>query len=140
MMHKNADDYVLDQNVDRISREIAYVPLSGRIRSKRSSCMELFFFFFFGKEKNLSTRHAYQWSDGLILDVLPRGPLKLNFGRASQRSDGLESWTCFPEVQGFEFWTYFPEVQGFEFWTSKLQSILQPILQPVFNLIWRVKG
>ena len=26
----------------------------------------------------------------LNLDVLPRGPLKLNFGRASQRSDGLE--------------------------------------------------
>ena len=26
----------------------------------------------------------------LDLDVLPRGPLKLNFGRASQRSDGLE--------------------------------------------------
>ena len=24
-----------------------------------------------------------------ILDVLPRGPLKLNFGRAFQRSDGL---------------------------------------------------
>ena len=48
MMHvdKNADGYVLDQNVDRISKEIAYVPLSGRIRSKRSSCMQSFFFFF----------------------------------------------------------------------------------------------
>ena len=41
MMHvdKNADDHVVDQNVDRISREIAYVPLGGGIRSKRSSCM-----------------------------------------------------------------------------------------------------
>ena len=26
----------------------------------------------------------------LNLDVLPKGPLKLNFGRASQRSDGFE--------------------------------------------------
>ena len=42
MMHtnKNADDHVLDQNVDQISREIAYVPFSGRIRSKCSSCMQ----------------------------------------------------------------------------------------------------
>ena len=51
---------------------------------------------------DLKFGHASQRSDGLILDVLPRGPLKLNldvlprgplklnFGRASQRSDGLE--------------------------------------------------
>ena len=47
MMHvdKNADGHVLDQNMDRISKESAYVPLSGRIRSKRSSCMRPFFFF-----------------------------------------------------------------------------------------------
>ena len=47
MMHvdKNADDHVMDQNVDRISKEIAYVPLGGGIRSKRSSCMQIFFFF-----------------------------------------------------------------------------------------------
>ena len=47
MMHvdKNADDHVVDQNVDRISREIANIPLSGGIRSKRSSCMQIFFFF-----------------------------------------------------------------------------------------------
>ena len=80
MMHvdKNADGHVLDQNVDRISREIAYVPLSRRIRSKRSSCMQPLFFvfcFFFFFEKKMSTRHAYQWSDGFeVLDVLPRGP------------------------------------------------------------------
>ena len=73
---KNADGHVLDQNVDRISKEIAYVPFSGRIRSKHSSCMQPFFFFFFEKkEKKISTRHAYQWSDGFeVLDVLPRGP------------------------------------------------------------------
>ena len=48
MMHvdKNADGHVLD--VDQISREIAYVPLNGRIRFKRSSCMQPFFL---GKEK-----------------------------------------------------------------------------------------
>ena len=139
MMHvdKNADGHVLD--VDQISREIAYIPLNGRIRSKRSSCMQpfsftfFFFFFFFWKKKrknikkkwvqnmltsglmdlnfwtcfaevrwiwnldmlprgpmDLKFGHASQKSDGLILDVLPRGPLKLNFGRASQRSDGLK--------------------------------------------------
>ena len=74
MMHvdKNADGHVVDQNMDWISREIAYVPLSGRIRSKRSSCMQPFFFFFW---KKMSTRHAYQWFDGFkVLDMLPRGP------------------------------------------------------------------
>ena len=46
MMHanKNAERHVVDQNVDRILREIAYVPLGRRIRSKRSSCMHFFFF------------------------------------------------------------------------------------------------
>ena len=41
---KNVDGHVVDQNVDRISREITYVPLGGGIRSKRSSCMQIFFF------------------------------------------------------------------------------------------------
>ena len=46
MMHvdKNADGHVVDQNVDQILGEIAYVPLGGGIRSKRSSCMQFFFF------------------------------------------------------------------------------------------------
>ena len=72
MMHvdKNVDDHVLD--VDRILREIAYVPLNRRIRSKRSSCMQIFFFL----KKKMSTRHAYQWSNGFeVLDMLPRGPM-----------------------------------------------------------------
>ena len=45
MMHvdKNADGHVVDQNVDRILREIAYEPLGGTIRSKHSSCMQIFF-------------------------------------------------------------------------------------------------
>ena len=75
MMHvdKNADGYILDQNVDQISREIAYVPLSGRIRSKRSSCMQPPPPFLFLKK--MSIRHVYQWSYGFkVLDVLPRGP------------------------------------------------------------------
>ena len=60
MMHvdKNADDHVVDQNVDRISREIAYVPLGRGTRSKRNSCMQIFFFFF------VSTRYAYLEDDG----------------------------------------------------------------------------
>ena len=35
----------------------------------------------------LNFGRASQRSDGLILDVLPRGPMELEFGRASQRSD-----------------------------------------------------
>ena len=79
MMHvdKNADGHVLDQNMDRISREIAYVPLSGRIRSKRSSCMQPLLFFFFEKKKR-------------VQDMRTNGLMDLKF------------WTCFPEVHGFE--------------------------------------
>ena len=36
--------------------------------------------------------------------MLTNGLMDLNFfGRASQRSDGLESWTCFPEVRRLNF-------------------------------------
>ena len=52
----------------------------------------------------MSTRHTYQWSNGFeVLDVLPRGSMDLKFGHASQRSNGFEIWTCFPEVQWFDF-------------------------------------
>ena len=160
MMHvdKNADDHIVD--VDRISREIAYVPLNGRIRSKRSSCMQdFFFFFFFLNEYNtclpvvwwiwsfgcfpkvrwiwnldmlprgpmdLKFGRAFQRSDDLILDVLPRGPLilnsnvllrgplKLNFERASQRSDGLKFRRASQRSDGFEIWACFPEVRWIE--------------------------
>ena len=49
MMHvnKNADDHVVDQNVDQISREMAYIPLGGGIKSKCSYAFNFFFFFFF---------------------------------------------------------------------------------------------
>ena len=39
-------------------------------------------------------------------DMLPkgsRGSMDLKFGHASQRFDGFEIWTCFPEVWWFEF-------------------------------------
>ena len=67
MMHvdKNADVHVLD--VDRISREIAYIPFNGRIRSKRSSCMQPFFFFFFEKKKKR------------VQDMLTSGLMDLKF-------------------------------------------------------------
>ena len=147
MMHadKNAKCHVLDQNVDRISREITYVPLNGRIRSKRSSCMWPFFFFFFLKK--MSTRHAYQWSDGFeVLDMLPRGPMDLKFGRASQRLDGLIldvlprgplklnldvlprgllklNFGCASQrFDGLKFWTCFPEVRWFEFGRASQRS------------------
>ena len=90
MMHvdKNANGHVLD--VDRISREIAYVPLNGRIRSKCSSCMQPFLFFFFLKKKWVQDMLTSDLMDLKFwtcfpevrwiwnLDVLPGGPLKLN--------------------------------------------------------------
>ena len=76
MMHvdKNADGHVLD--VDRISREIAYVPLNERIKSKRSSCMQASFFFFEKKRKKKR-----------VQDMFTSGLMDLKF------------WTCFLEVQ-----------------------------------------
>ena len=80
MMHvdKNADDHVMDQNVNRISREIAYVPFSGRIRSKQDMLTN-------GHDKMrisiviLNFGHASHRFDGFeVLDVLPRGPMDLN--------------------------------------------------------------
>ena len=50
------------------------------------------FFFFFGRKK-MRIRHAYQWSrqnEDFSRD--------LEFGHASQRSDGFEVWTYFLEV------------------------------------------
>ena len=84
MLHvdKNVDDHVLD--VDQILREIAYVSLNGRIRSKRSLCMQTFFFFFWKKKR--------------VQDMLTGGLIDLKF------------WTCFPEVRWIEIWTCFLEV------------------------------
>ena len=121
MMHanKNANRHVVDQNVDQISGEIAYVPLGEKIKSKRSSYMHPFFFFFFGGGGGneyktclpvVTTKWGFQsWS--WILDLLSRGPMDLKFGRASQKSDGIGFWTCFPEVWWFEVWMCFLEVR-----------------------------
>ena len=80
----NAYRHVVDQNVDQISGEIAYVPLGGRIRFKRSSYMQPFLFcflFYVFLEKNeyktclpmVTRKWGFQsWS--WILDMLPRGP------------------------------------------------------------------
>ena len=78
MMHvdKNADDHVVDQNVDQISREIAYVPLGGGIRSKRSS------------------RYAYLEDDGSWLMFLEDLGF-LGFGSCVQRTNGFEVWVLF---------------------------------------------
>ena len=114
IMHidKNADGHVPD--VDQISREITYVPLNGRIRSKRSSCMQPFSFW---KKKN-----EYK-------TCLPVVWWIWSFGRASQKSNGFEIWTCFPEVQWIWnldmlprslmvwFWTCFPGVHWNWIWT-----------------------
>ena len=150
MMHvdKNVDSHVVDQNVDRISREIAYVPLGERIRSKHSSYMQSFFFFFFFylEKKNeyktclavVMTKWGFQscfpedqrsWILDMlprgpriwILDVLPRGSMDLKFGHASQRSNDLNFGRASQRSIEIEFWTCFLEVQGFEFWTCFLE-------------------
>ena len=96
---------VVEQNVDRISREIAYVPLGERIRSKRSSYMQPFFLL-----KKMITRHAYQ---GLRQNG--------DFGYASQRTKDLGFWTCSPEIRGFEFWTCFLEIRWI--WSLELLEV-----------------
>ena len=104
MMHvdKNTEGYVVDQNVNQISREVAYVPLGGRIRSKRSSCMQ---FFFFG----MSTRHAYlrsrKYGDSSHVFLRTKGSGSwlmfledlgfLGFGSCVQRTNGFEVWVLF---------------------------------------------
>ena len=118
---KNADGHVMDQNGDRILGEIAYVPFGARIRSKRSSCMQLFFFFLLEKNEHktclpmVTTKWGFQscfledqrsWIlDVLpkgpriwILDVLSRGPMNLKFGRAFQRSKNWNFGKFFQEV------------------------------------------
>ena len=95
MMHvdKNACSHVVDQNGDRISREIAYVPLGGGIRSKRSSCMQFFFFW-------MSTRYAYLEDNGSWLMFSD-----------NQGFSGL--WLMFLEDQKFWILTHVFRALGF---------------------------
>ena len=55
-----------------------------------------------------------------ILDVLPRGSMELNFGRTSQRFDGIEFWMCFPKVHWFEILNMLP--RGPLIWNFKHTS------------------
>ena len=107
MMHvdKNADGHVVDQNVDWISREIAYVPLGGGIRSKRSSCMQ--FFFFEWVQDMLTWRttdpgSCFQWTkDFWALTHAFRGPKVLDLGSCFQRTKGFWGFgLCFQRTKG----------------------------------------
>ena len=118
MMHvdKNADDHVMDQNVDRISRAIAYVPLGGGIRSKRSSCMQFFFFFLSeykiclpGGRRILAHVFRRPRIFGLwlmfsedqrfwILAHVFKGLGFWGFGSCFQRTKGSGSWLMFSEA------------------------------------------
>ena len=107
MMHvdKNADDHVVDQNVDRISREIAYVPLSGGTRSKCSSRMQIFFFEWV--QDMLTWRKTYPGScfqktkDFWALTHGFGGSKVLDPGSCFQRPRIFGSWLMFSEDQGF---------------------------------------
>ena len=116
MMHldKNADDNVVDQNVDRISREIAYVPLGGEIRSKRSSCMQ--FFFFFEWVQDMLTRRTtdpdscfQRTKDFWALAHVFRRPKVLDLGSCFQRPRIFGSWLMFSKDQGSGSWLMFSE-------------------------------
>ena len=59
--------------------------------------------------------HASQRSDGLILDVLPRGSMELEFGHASQRSDGLKFGCASRRSDGLKFRHAFQRSDGLKF-------------------------
>ena len=112
MMHvdKNADGHVVDQNMDQISGEIAYIPLGWGIRFKRSSCMHFFFFFW------MSTRHAYLRSRiyGDSSHVFLRTKGSGSWLMFSKDLGFLDLGSCFSEDQGFfGLWLMFSEDQRF---------------------------
>ena len=69
------------------------------------------------------------------LDMLPRGPMvwnlgrasqrskDLNFGRASQRSDGLKFGHASQRSDGLEYWTCFLEVPRLNFGCASQRSM-----------------
>ena len=60
-----------------------YLLMGGSGLNVVNACSFFCFFFCFLKKK-MSTRHAYQLSDGFeVLDVLPRDPMDLKFRHAS---------------------------------------------------------
>ena len=120
MMHvdKIADDRVMDQNVDWISREIAYVPLGGGIRSKRNSCMQ--FFFFEWVQDMLTWRTTDPGScfqktkDFWALAHVFRGSKVLDPASCFQRPSILGLWLMFLEDQ--RFWILAHVFIGLGFW------------------------
>ena len=126
MMHvdKNTDDHVMDQNVDRISREIAYVPLGRGIRSKCSSCMQLFFFFFFEWVQDMLTwrttdpgSYFQKTKDFWALAHVFRGPKILDPSSCFHRPRILGLGTCFQRTKGFlGFGSCFQRTKGSGSW------------------------
>ena len=116
MMHvdKNADDHVMDQNVDRISREIAYVPLGGGIRSKRSSCMQIFFFLNEYKICLPGGRRilTHVFKGPRIFGLWPMFSEDQRFCILAHVFRGLGFWgfgSCFQRTKGFGSWLMFLE-------------------------------
>ena len=124
LMHvdKNADDHVVDQNADRISREIAYVPLDGGTRSKCSSRMQIFFLIlFFEWVQDMLTRRKtdpgscfQKTKDFWALTHVFRGSKVLDPGTCFQRPRIFGSWLMFSEDQGF--WILAHIFRGLGFW------------------------
>ena len=117
---KNADGHVVDQNVDRILGEIAYIPLGGGIRSKCSSWMQFYFIFIFC----MSTRHAYLrsriYEDSSHVFLRTKGSRSwltfledlgfLDLGSCFQRTKGFLGFgSCFQRTKGSRSWLMFSE-------------------------------
>ena len=108
----------MDQNVDRISREIAYVPLSGGIRSKCSSCMQFFFLSEYkiclpGGRRILAHVFRRPRIFGALAHVF-KGPKVLDPGSCFQRPRILGLWLMFSEDQ--TFWILLHVFRGLGFW------------------------
>ena len=147
MMHidKNADGHVVDQNVDRILGDIAYVPLGERIRFIHAAFFFCFVFCFFGKE----------WVQDMLTsghDKMRISVVILNFGHASQRSDvfevldvlprGLMVWSLYVFPRGLMelprgpivwFWTCFLEVR----WIWSLDVLRRGLMDLILDMLPR---
>ena len=131
MMHvdKNADDHVVDQNLDRISREIAYVPLCG---GSGPNVVHTIFFFFLNEYEIclpggrrilahvfrglgfLDLGSYFQRTKGFwVLTHVFRGPKVLDLGSCFQRPRIFGSWLMFSEDQRFWILTHVFKDLGF---------------------------
>ena len=123
---KNADGHVVDQNVDQISREIAYVRLGGGLGPNVVHACIFFFFW-------MSTRYAYLEDDGSwfmfsedqgffvwlmfledqrfwILAHVFRGLGFLDLGSCFQSTKGFVGFgSCFQRTKGSGSWLMFSE-------------------------------